>query len=58
MKKERTEMRCFRFVSNDRFFFFFFDQNKHRTPRGLFISEKDKGMMSSLVHNWPASEVG
>jgi malate dehydrogenase (decarboxylating) len=35
-------------------------QNFHliyRTPRGLFISEKDKGMMSSLVHNWPASEV-
>lgn len=35
-------------------------QNFHliyRTPRGLFISEKDQGIVSSLVHNWPANEV-
>ena len=35
-------------------------QNFHliyRQPRGLFISEKDKGIISSLVHNWPSSKV-
>ena len=35
-------------------------QNFHllfRQPRGLFISERDRGMMASLVHNWPANQV-
>ncbi|QDZ23548.1 NAD-dependent malic oxidoreductase [Chloropicon primus] len=35
-------------------------QNFHliyRQARGLFISERDRGMMSSLVYNWPASKI-